>query len=100
MQKRVATYLYNRELKNAMPIDECDYTTNRKVVAKRDLDSVEVKLGYVPKVVGMGLSDALYLLENSGLTVDVVGCGRVVEQSLKAGSKIVDGNKRITIKLK
>ena len=100
VQKRVATYLYNRELKNAMPIDECDYPTNRKVVAKRDLDSVEVKVGYVPKVVGMGLSDALYLLENSGLMVDVVGCGRVVEQSLKAGSKIVDGNKRITIKLK
>jgi cell division protein FtsI (penicillin-binding protein 3) len=69
-------------------------------VAKRSLDSVEVRQGCVPKVVGMGLSDALYLLENSGLTVDVVGCGRVTEQNLKAGTKISDGNKRITIRLK
>jgi cell division protein FtsI (penicillin-binding protein 3) len=100
VQKRVATYLYNRELKNATPIDEREFKTERKVVAKRSLDSVEVRQGCVPKVVGMGLSDALYLLENSGLTVDVVGCGRVTEQSLKAGTKIADGNKRITIRLK
>jgi cell division protein FtsI (penicillin-binding protein 3) len=100
VQKRVATYLYNRELKNATPIDEREFNTERKVVAKRSLDSVEVRQGCVPKVVGMGLSDALYLLENSGLTVDVVGCGRVTEQSLKAGTKIADGNKRITIRLK
>jgi cell division protein FtsI (penicillin-binding protein 3) len=100
VQKRVATYLYNRELKNATPIDERDFTTNRKVVTKHNLDSVEVNAGCVPKVVGMGLNDALYLLENMGLTVDVVGCGRVVEQSLKAGSKVADGNKRITIRLK
>ena len=100
VQKRVATYLYNRELKNATPIDEREFNTERKIVAKRSLDSVEVRQGCVPKVVGMGLSDALYLLENSGLTVDVVGCGRVTEQSLKAGTKIADGNKRITIRLK
>ncbi|MBR0339294.1 MAG: transpeptidase family protein [Alistipes sp.] len=100
VQKRVATYLYNREMRNAASIDERDFTTNRKVVAKSSLEGVEASKGCVPQVVGMGLNDALYLLEDSGLTVDVVGCGRVVEQSLKAGTKIVDGNKRITIRLK
>lgn len=100
VQKRVATYLYNREMSNAVSIDERDFTTNRKVVAKSSLEGVEVNKGCVPQVVGMGLNDALYLLEDSGLTVDVIGCGRVVEQSLKAGTKIADGNKRITIRLK
>lgn len=100
VQKRVATYLYNREMRNAVSIDERDFTTNRKVVAKSSLEGVEVNKGCVPQVVGMGLNDALYLLEDSGLTVDVIGCGRVVEQSLKAGTKIADGNKRITIRLK
>ena len=100
VQKRVATYLYNREMRNAASINERDFTTNRKVVAKSSLEGVEASKGCVPQVVGMGLNDALYLLEDSGLTVDVVGCGRVVEQSLKAGTKIADGNKRITIRLK
>lgn len=40
----------------------------------------------VPNVVGMGLRDAIYLLENGGLKVDVVGVGKVRRQSVQAGS--------------
>ncbi len=39
----------------------------------------------VPNVMGMGLRDALYLLENSGLKVDVIGVGKVRRQSVPAG---------------
>jgi cell division protein FtsI (penicillin-binding protein 3) len=39
----------------------------------------------VPSVVGMGLRDALYLLESQGLKVDPVGMGRVRRQSVSAG---------------
>lgn len=42
----------------------------------------------VPAVVGMGLRDALFLLENRGLRVQVEGFGRVVRQSLRPGTKI------------
>lgn len=45
----------------------------------------------VPDVTGMGLRDALYILENSGLKVSVSGNGKVASQSLAAGSKIVQG---------
>lgn len=41
----------------------------------------------VPSVVGMGLRDALYLLENRGLRVRVNGVGRVVTQSLLPGTR-------------
>lgn len=44
--------------------------------------------GTVPNVHGMGLSDALYLLESSGLTVTHTGTGRVKSQSIPAGRKL------------
>ncbi|MFT4060981.1 MAG: penicillin-binding protein [Edaphocola sp.] len=45
----------------------------------------------VPDVNGMGLRDALYILERSGLRVSVSGNGKVLNQSLPAGNKIVKG---------
>ncbi len=43
--------------------------------------------GVVPNVKGMGLKDALYLLGNAGLKTKVRGSGKVVSQSIAAGSK-------------
>lgn len=45
----------------------------------------------MPNVVGMGLRDALYMLESRGLTVRFTGSGTVVRQSLPAGRKIREG---------
>ncbi len=44
--------------------------------------------GAVPDVTGMGLKDALYLLENAGLRVVIKGAGKVKTQSLPGGAKI------------
>lgn len=40
----------------------------------------------IPDVVGMGLKDAVYLLENMGLKVTATGRGKVIDQSLAAGT--------------
>ncbi|MBT8220372.1 MAG: transpeptidase family protein [Bacteroidia bacterium] len=40
----------------------------------------------IPNVVGMGLRDAVYLLENEGLKVTVSGFGKVKKQSILAGT--------------
>ena len=48
--------------------------------------------GIVPSVVGMGAKDAVSMLENLGLTVRIQGIGRVVNQSLKAGTSFRKGN--------
>jgi len=66
-------------------------------------DSVEVKSkefnpGLVPNVLGMGLQDAIYILENSGLQVRVVGRGTVKKQSVAGGSRLSSHNS-ITIEL-
>jgi cell division protein FtsI (penicillin-binding protein 3) len=45
----------------------------------------------VPDVTGMGLRDALYLLENSGLRVRFAGRGVVRTQSLRPGTRINQG---------
>ncbi|MBR9921304.1 MAG: transpeptidase family protein [Bacteroidetes bacterium] len=42
----------------------------------------------VPNVVGMGLRDALYILENRGLKVEVSGYGKVRQQSIKPGTRL------------
>jgi cell division protein FtsI (penicillin-binding protein 3) len=47
----------------------------------------------VPDVSGMGLRDALYILESSGLQVTITGNGKVMSQSLPAGGKIIKGQK-------
>ena len=53
----------------------------------------------VPNVIGMGLRDAIYLLENAGLTVHTSGAGKVYSQSLSSGSRFQKGSK-ISISLK
>jgi cell division protein FtsI (penicillin-binding protein 3) len=44
----------------------------------------------VPNVVGMGLRDALYLLENAKIRVVVKGVGKVRSQSVKPGRSVND----------
>jgi cell division protein FtsI (penicillin-binding protein 3) len=53
----------------------------------------------VPNVVGLGLRDALFVLENAGLKVKVGGVGKVVEQSIRSGTPIT-GTRTITIRLR
>ena len=61
---------------------------------------LDIEEGCVPNVVGMGLDDALYLLEKSGMTVEVIGFGSVIKQSIAANTVITKNNNRITITLK
>ncbi len=78
------------------------FTKSEWVEAKPDedgleLESREVKPGMVPNVKGMGATDAVYLLEKSGLRVSVRGRGKVKTQSVKAGSKIQRGQSVVLV---
>lgn len=55
------------------------------------LEPAPAVTGQVPDVKGMGLRDAIYMLENDGLKVIIAGAGKVIAQSLPAGSKINKG---------
>jgi cell division protein FtsI (penicillin-binding protein 3) len=72
-------------------------------VLTADTDTLHIAPRYisrdlVPNVVGMGLRDALYVLENLGLKVTFEGSGKVVQQSLRGGTKI--RGQRINLKLR
>jgi len=72
-------------------------------VLTADTDTIHIAPRYisrdlVPNVVGMGLRDALYILENLGLKVTFQGAGKVVQQSLKGGTKI--RGQKINLKLR
>ncbi|MFN3529261.1 MAG: penicillin-binding protein [Bacteroidia bacterium] len=62
------------------------------------LAELRMESGLVPSVAGMGLKDALYLLENAGLRVLPIGKGKVVRQSLRAGTPF-QKNQEIVIEL-
>ena len=55
---------------------------------KLSFRSMQQTPGTVPDVKGMGLKDALYLLENAGLRVVIKGAGKVTAQSLPGGAAI------------
>lgn len=63
------------------------YNNNYQPVMK----GFEVKNKTMPNVKGMGLKDALYMLENMGLKVVVSGKGKVKGQSVQTGMQIVKG---------
>jgi len=52
----------------------------------------------VPRVIGMGAKDAVYLLESLGLRVHLSGMGKVRNQSIPAGNTLVKG-KTIQLRL-
>ncbi|HIZ86923.1 MAG TPA: transpeptidase family protein [Candidatus Coprenecus pullistercoris] len=62
-------------------------------------EELSVEQGIVPDVTGMGLKDAIFLLENEGYRVVFSGAGRVSSQTPSAGSTLSPGE-RITLTLK
>ena len=70
------------------------YATNNQTV----LYTKPVSLQAMPDVTGMGLKDALFLLEKLHLNVVPLGKGRVMKQSLEPGSKLAN-NQNVTLQL-
>jgi cell division protein FtsI (penicillin-binding protein 3) len=60
---------------------------------KLALQKINVDKNAIPDVSGMGLRDALQVLETAGLNVSISGNGKVITQSLPPGNKIVKGQK-------
>ena len=99
-KKDSSTYFYagnTNDIKNVYTTLNVDYTdsalkgnwsnvfaANYQPVIKTSTISKKV----MPDVKGMGLKDALYLLESIGMKVSVKGKGKVVNQSIEAGSAL------------
>lgn len=86
----------------AIPVETAN-PENKWVITQTGSD--KVKMGrravvdnLVPNVKGMSAQDAVYILEQAGLTVTLRGRGTIKEQSLEPGATIQKGE-RITLEL-
>ena len=59
----------------------------------------DMKNPIVPDIMGLGLKDAIFIIENSGLKCSYSGTGHVSSQNPKAGTKVANGS-TITFNLK
>jgi cell division protein FtsI (penicillin-binding protein 3) len=55
------------------------------------IKEISVSRSLMPDIRGMGLKDAVYLLENMGLKVKANGKGKVLVQSIQAGTALTTG---------
>lgn len=76
-----------KELKGSQDWVKISRIGNEKVA----LADLNIEKQRVPDVKGMGLSDAMFLLEKQGMVVHSEGFGAVVHQSVKAGTPVVPG---------
>jgi cell division protein FtsI (penicillin-binding protein 3) len=77
-----------------------DYDWVRTVTGEESVDFYTKKnrRNKMPDVTGMGLGDALYLLESKGLSVRINGSGVVKSQSVPEGKEVIKGQ-LITLEL-
>ncbi len=62
------------------------------ILAENNIES-QLKKGIMPNLRGLSAKDALFLLENNGMHVQIMGFGSVQKQSIEAGQKFNKGNK-------
>ncbi|MBA3665248.1 MAG: transpeptidase family protein [Bacteroidetes bacterium] len=90
----------------SLPVNKTDsdkyVSQNRKDTTRIALQEISIesqlKKGVMPNLTGLSAKDALYLLENHGMYVRILGFGSVKKQSIEAGQKVGKGNK-ITLTL-
>jgi cell division protein FtsI (penicillin-binding protein 3) len=71
---------------------ESEYVRSSASTQSLNLKEITTDVNLIPDVVGMGLKDAVYLLENRGVKVIVEGYGTIRFQSISAGTRTRKGN--------
>jgi len=100
--KKIADEIYTTHPGWSPPLESDSYnwhTDQMKGIKEYESRNADTGDGIIPDVSGMGLRDALRLLENKGFTVAFSGAGKVSVQNPEAGS-LMEGVERINLILK
>jgi cell division protein FtsI (penicillin-binding protein 3) len=89
-RKDINEVLGNFDVRYRKTADD-DWVATRESGDTIRLAGVKLQEGLIPDVRGMSLRDAVFLLENSGLRVQVNGKGRVLRQSPEHGARYYEG---------
>lgn len=84
-KKDIAKVLNDLDIMNGWSFYKSEWVEANREEDGVSVSSREMKPGTIPNVKGMGATDAVYLLEKSGLRVSLRGFGKVKSQSLRAG---------------
>ena len=68
------------------------YSSKKISLERRSIEN-DFEEGLMPNLFGMNLLDAVYLLENAGLKVEIKGKGHIVNQSIKKGDRFLADQK-------
>ena len=90
-KKDIAKVLNELDIMNGFSFYKSEWVQANREDDGVALESREIKPGTIPNVKGMGATDAVYLLEKSGLRVSLRGIGKVKSQSLRAGDPMRRG---------
>ena len=92
---------YKKELKGALAdlgirVNDDEANSDWVITTKLDscvkLNNRQIHENLMPNVKGMGLKDAVYILENMDLTVELKGRGTILKQSIAPGTRISNGD--------
>jgi cell division protein FtsI (penicillin-binding protein 3) len=89
--KTIAEEIYSKNIISNTKAFPADTIHPVEPVLKKHWEDVVIESNRIPNVKGMGAKDAVFILENAGLRVNLAGKGTVVAQSLPPGSNIIKG---------
>ncbi|MDR3327649.1 MAG: PASTA domain-containing protein [Prevotellaceae bacterium] len=89
LRKNITYLLDKLEIKSK--IDNTKWTVLARNATQITGTELPLVQNLVPNVVGMGAKDAVYLMEQAGLHVNLAGRGKVTSQTLAPGTRIVKG---------
>ncbi|MEF8811610.1 MAG: penicillin-binding protein [Bacteroidales bacterium] len=72
---------------------DSEWVVTRKKDSLVELKNRYIGEGVMPNVIGMGVKDAIYILENMGLNVEMEGRGSIRKQSVPPGEPVDKGDK-------
>lgn len=78
-------------LKTDRDIVETNWVLAESGAGTLKLKDIPQQEGLVPRVIGMGAKDAVFLMESAGLQVSLRGMGRVTSQSISPGQRATKG---------
>lgn len=91
--KETITTLEELGIKTSYSKDITDWITTQRTEKEIQLSNSNLKDNLMPSVITMGLKDAVFLLENMGLEVEVKGRGSIKRQSIPVGSRVTRGQR-------
>jgi len=80
------------QLQIPLAANRTDWVKTFVVEKQTRIEQVVVTKNVLPDLTGMGAKDAVFILENMGLRVQVFGRGKVFSQTIKPGTFVKKGN--------